>query len=198
MTTKTKTLTAIAVVLAAIPAISWAQQGSPMRQQPPQIDFATADADASGGISSEEWSRYVTEQMTARRAEAMGTRADALIEAGDANGDAALTRDELIAGFTALGEQRREDRGERGDRGDRGDRAGWHGHGQGHGHGRWGRGDDDRGRGDWGRMDRGDRSAQIFERMDQNEDGQIDAEELTQMQEHMQRRMGGRMGRNDN
>lgn len=190
----TKTLTALALVLAAVPAMSWAQEGRPMRHQPPQIDFAAADADGSGGISAEEWTAYVTSEIAVRRAEAMSTRADALIGAGDANGDGMLDRDEVIAGFTILGDQRREMRanrhaegdgggwmrghGRRGHDGDRGEMRGHHGH------------DGDRAeRRGGGAMEPGQRAGRAFERIDANGDGQIDAAELAAMQEMMQRRM---------
>ena len=224
MQTKTKALTALAVVLTALPALGWAQQGTPMRQQPPVVDFARADAAASGGISAEEWSAYVTARMTERRAEMQGQRADALIAAGDADGDGTLTRDELMSGFTALGQQRREARGDGQGQGQRGDRArgemrgdmrgddcdqgrgrdggrhgghdnrGGRGHGDGdRGHGRYGD-DGDRGAmrsgGDRGRgMESGDRALRAFDRIDQNDDGQIDEAELTAMQSRMQRMM---------
>ena len=119
---KTKTLTAAALILAALPALSWAQQGGmqggmqgqmqgQMRPQMPALDFATADADGSGGISAEEWTAYTQTLRDAMRAQMLGARADALIAAADANGDGSLTRDEIIAGYTALGDQRREMRG---------------------------------------------------------------------------------------
>ncbi len=194
MNTKIKTLTAVAVVLAAIPALGWAQNAGQTRGQAPQIDFAVADADASGGISAEEWSAYVTRQMTERRAAMMGERADALIAAGDANGDAALNRDELIAGFTTMREARGEMRGE--------GRDGMRGHDWGHdrGHGRGG--DRDGGRdGSRGEM-RGDMSGErmgrFFDRVDQNDDGQISAEELGEMQERMARRMNRQNNRSNN
>lgn len=214
MQTKTKTLTAVAVILAAIPAMGWAQQGASTRPQPPMVDFATADADSSGGISAEEWSAYVATQRTMQRAERLGQRADRLLEAADADGDAMLTRDELIAGFTALDAERREARGEgremRGhgrdhDRGrDRG-RGGMHGHGQGddqghgRGHGRGGmhggmRDGGDRDHGRYGDDDRGGmRSGMSADRafgwIDRNDDGQIDEAELSAMHDRMQRRM---------
>jgi len=41
-------------------------------------------------------------------------------------------------------------------------------------------------------MEPGDQMARIFDRIDQNDDGQIDAEELSDMQERIERRMGRR------
>ena len=207
MNTKTKTLTAVAVVLATIPAIGWAQQAGQMRGQAPQIDFAVADADASGGISAEEWSAYVTAQMTERRAAMIGERVDALIAAGDADGDAALNRDELIAGFTTMREERREMRGhERGEMrghgargGDRdgarhgargGDRDGYRDDARG--------GDRDGYRGEMRGDDSGERMNRFFDRVDQNDDGQISADELGEMQERMERRMNRQNNRGNN
>lgn len=195
MNTKTKTLTAVAVVLATIPAIGWAQQAGQMRGQAPQIDFAVADADASGGISAEEWSAYVTAQMTERRAAMIGERVDALIAAGDADGDAALNRDELIAGFTTMREERREMRGDRrgemrghGARG--GDRDGYRDGARG--------GDRDGYRGEMRGDDSGERMNRFFDRVDQNDDGQISADELGEMQERMERRMNRQNNRGNN
>jgi len=207
---KAKTLTAVALIAAFVPGLSYAQQGDGMRPQPPQIDFASADADSSGGISQQEWTTYVTAQMEARRTEMMGARADALIGAGDTDANGALTRDELITGMTALQEQRRAERGDRGE--------GRRGHGRDHGRGHdrgdgYGQGAEDGERGGWrGRMgrdhgdhgDRGrgmdpaERAAAAFDRIDDNGDGQIDAQELASLQEHMQRRMERRMGRDSN
>lgn len=198
---KTKTLTAVALIAALVPALSYAQQGQRTRPQPPQIDFAAADIDGSGGISQQEWTSYVTAQMEARRAEMMGERADALIGAGDADANGALNRDELIAGMTALRDQRRAEHADRQEtRGDeRGE--GRRGHGRGYDrddgerggrYERMGRRGGDRG------MDPAARAISAFERVDDNSDGQIDAAELTDMQEHVQRRMERRMGRDSN
>ncbi len=207
----TRTLTAVALILAAIPVAGFAQS-APMRPAMPTLDFATADADGSGGISAEEWTAYSTTLRDAMRAEMIGARADALIAAADADGDAALTRDELIAGMTAMHDERGQGRGRGEGRGMRGD---WMGGMMGH-HG--GRGGDDRGEGrgfgrhggdDHGRRGemrgemRGDgqggRDGQMrgegrgpggmgdrmFARIDDNGDGQIDAAELAQAQEFL-------------
>lgn len=213
---KTKTLTAAAVILAALPALGWAQQAQPMRPQMPAFDFAAADTDASGGISSEEWTAYTRTLRDGMRAQMLGARADALIAAADANGDGSLTRDEIIAGYTALGAQRAEMRGqmdegrgpgmmrgegrgargddcERGERGDRGHRHGDHERGGMRGHDDHGRGGHDRGGRDMGmqgmQMDPAQRAAQSFDRIDLNGDGQIDADELNLAQQVMQHRM---------
>jgi len=203
---KTKTLTAVALVLAAIPALGWAQSGAPARMGPPQVDFAAADADSSGGISQAEWTTYVTAQMQERRDARLGAMADELIGAGDANADGLLNRDELMSGFTSMREQRLAARGDSdgegygrghrrfgGDGDEDGDR-GWRGRGH----------DDDRGamrgsrgdRGDrGGRMDPAERAIRAFEHFDQNEDGQISAEELADVQDRIERRMERRAGR---
>jgi len=194
---KTKTLTAAVLILASVPAFVSAQDTMPMRPQPPQVDFAAADADSSGGISVEEWTAHVTELMAERRTEMMGTRADALIAAGDANADSQLNRDELISGFGIIGERRREMRENRREN-RRGEGRGWlrggrHGHGEMRGHGDYDDGHHGmRGegrRGGHGGMEPGQRVINAFERIDLNGDGQIDAEELELMQEMMQRRM---------
>ncbi|MCA0207339.1 hypothetical protein [Pararhodobacter sp.] len=191
-----KTLTAVALLMAALPAASFAQ-GAPARPTPPTLDFATADADGSGGISAEEWTAYSATLHTEMRAQRMAARADALIAAGDANGDTALDRDELIAAMTAQADERREARGE--GRGRMGAMMARH-HG-GEDHGRWGRGGErgemrgERGgerremRGERG-GDRGPRAMSGehsggggFTRIDANDDGQIDAQELAHAQE---------------
>lgn len=193
-----KTLTAVALLIAALPAASFAQ-GAPARPTPPTLDFAAADTDGSGGISAEEWTAYSATLHSEMRAQRIAARADALIAAGDANGDTALDRDELIAAMTAQADERREARGERrGPMGGmmRGMMGGHHGE-DGHGRGGWGR---DGGRpemrgdmhgprggergGDRGpRAMGGDRAGHGFARIDANGDGQIDAEELAHAQE---------------
>ncbi|GAB1381340.1 hypothetical protein MASR1M49_41860 [Pararhodobacter aggregans] len=107
-----KTLTAVALLMAALPAASFAQS-APARPAPPTLDFAAADTDGSGGISAEEWTAYSATLHSEMRAQRIAERADALIAAGDANGDTALDRDELIAAMTAQADERREARGER-------------------------------------------------------------------------------------
>lgn len=201
---KTKYLTAFVVTLVTVPIIGFAQgAGQGMaRMATPQVDFATADANSDGGITSEEWVAYAETMAVTQRSTMIGARADELIAAGDANGDSLLNRDELIAGMTALRDQRRSERGERGEgrRGDwmrghhdndeaRGDRGGLRGMiGGMFGHGdRSGRGFEDMRGGD--RMEPGDRAERAFEWIDRNGDDRIDAEELAQMQDFMQRRM---------
>ncbi|WP_127104433.1 EF-hand domain-containing protein [Pararhodobacter zhoushanensis] len=191
----TKTLTAIALLIAAVPAASFAQSGPMAGMTPPTLDFAAADADGSGGISAEEWTAYSATLHSEMRAQRTATRVDALIAAADADGDGALTRDELITGMTAMGDTRRESRG--GMRGGHGERHGMRGD-----HGGWGghhmRGDDDHGRrgemrdgqrgGQRGEMrgERGgDMASRSFARMDRNDDGSIDATELGQAQEFL-------------
>lgn len=200
-----KTLTAAALILATLPGLGFAQD-RPARPVP-VLDFATADANADGAISGEEWSAYSSSLMQSMRAEGMGMRADALIASGDANADGLLSRDELIAGMTAQrgerGEGRRggmhgEGRGHHGD----GEGQGWGRHGDGEGHG-WGRHGGERGgeRGrDGGRRGEmrgdgpmgGDRG---FARIDDNGDGAISPEELARAQEFLNW-MAQRPGRN--
>ncbi|WP_068304127.1 hypothetical protein [Pararhodobacter sp. CCB-MM2] len=206
----TKTLTAVALLLAAIPAASFAQDAAtPARPTPPVLDFAAADTDGSGGISTEEWSAYATTLRDARRAEMIGARADALIAAADADGNGALTRDELVTGMTAMGEERRDEMRERfamgrhggdergprmGHGDDRGERHEMRGE-RGERHERGERGERaERGeRGDRGerrmagmhdRMgERGERGGMGFARIDADSDGQISPEELAHAQE---------------
>ncbi|MCB1391356.1 MAG: EF-hand domain-containing protein [Rhodobacteraceae bacterium] len=142
-----KTLTAVALLLAAVPAATFAQN-APMRPTPPTLDFATADADGSGGISAEEWTAYASTLRDQMRAQMIGARADALMTAGDANGDGSLTRDELVAGMSTLGDERREARGDGPMGGMRGMMRHHHGEGDGEGRGGWHRrGGDDHERG---------------------------------------------------
>lgn len=149
-----KTLTAIALLMAAVPAASFAQSANmPARPAMPALDFAVADADGSGGISAEEWTAYTTTLRTEMRAQMMGARVDALIEAADADGNGSLTRDELVAGMTAMADERQQARGERRGEGGFMQRMMSHFHGDDEGRGgRHGRGGD----GDRGAMRGGD------------------------------------------
>ena len=200
---KTNTLTAIAALLVALPTLGFAQASGQGMARPamPVVDFAAADANADGGISQEEWVAYAATMAGSRGAARMAERADGLLAAGDANGDSQLNRDEIIAGMTALRDQRRAERGERGD-GQRGGRMRGHHDGDGAGHGRQGGwrgmfgglfGGDDRGpqgmRGGADGMEPGERAGRAFEWIDRNGDDRIDAEELAEMQTFVQRRM---------
>ncbi len=150
---KTTTLTAIALIMAAIPAAGFAQQGM-NRPMMPTFDFAAADANADGGISADEWGAYTTGLMQTARSERVGARADAIMQAADSNSDGMLNRDELVAGLTARAEEMRLARGEgRGMMGGerRGEMRGHHDGGRGEGcdhdgHGRGGQGRDGSGR----------------------------------------------------
>lgn len=179
-------LTAAVLILVAIPSLSLAQDAT--RMAPPQIDFAAVDADASGTISQAEWTSFMTAQMAERRAARLGDMADRLIAAGDADADGQLTRDEVIAGFTSLHDERRAARAEAGER-----------HGHRHGHRARAEGGDHAMGGHHhrrgARMDPAERAVHAFERIDRNEDGQIDANEFSRMQERMQERMERRMER---
>jgi len=206
---KTGTLTAIALIFAALPVAGFAQT-APVRPAPPVLDFATADADGSGGISPEEWTAYTATLRDGMRGQMIAARADALIAAADSDGDGVLTRDELVAGMTAMA----EGRGERGEgrgygrTGPRGPMMDHHPRGE-HGE-RAGRGErgergerrEDR-RADRGEMrDRmrggergGERGGMGFARIDANGDGQIDAAELAHVQDVLNW-MAQRPGRN--
>ena len=150
-----KTLTAIVLLMAAVPAASFAQSANmPARPTPPTLDFAAADADASGGISAEEWTAYATTLHAEMRTQMIGARADALMAAADADGNGSLTRDELVSGMTAVADQRQQARGQgrgAGGRPEGGFLQGMMDHFRGGGEGRgdrYGRGDDhDHGRG---------------------------------------------------
>lgn len=185
-----KTMTAAALILAALPSLGLAQD-RPARPVP-VLDFATADANADGAISGEEWSTYSTALMQTMRAEGVGMRADALIASGDANADGLLSRDELVAGITAQMDARGE--------GWMGGPEGRHGGMRGEGHGRrgeghgWGRGGEGRHHGGMhgdGPMG-GDHG---FSRIDNNGDGAISTDELAQAQAFLTW-MAQRPGRN--
>lgn len=124
---KTKSLTAIALMLAVLPVAGFAQggpQAGAARPAMPAFDFAAADTDSSGGISLEEWTAYTTALRDTMRSERLGARADALLEAGDADGDGLLSRDELIASLGARGDEMRGQMQDR--RGERGSMMGQH------------------------------------------------------------------------
>lgn len=180
-----KTLTALAALMLALPLAATAQDAT--RPAMPTLDFATADANGDGGITSDEWATYAAALMQGRMAEGIATRADALLTAGDANGDGMLNRDELVTAMTARMDEMRTQRGER-----------MHGHdGDGRRHG-WGRhhdGERAEGRGDH-RGERGERGmGRAFSRIDQDDNGILSPEELAQAQVMMER-MGQHRGRN--
>lgn len=173
---RTKTLTAAALALALIPTLGLAQEGP--RHPMPQFDFSAADADASGGVSYPEFTAYLQAQMQERRAERLGDRADRLLAAGDADGDGALTRDELIAGAGALGDERRARMRDHGD--SRGaERREMRGHGP---------------RG----MDPERMANRLFDRIDSDNDGQVSPDEAQIAQERMQERFQRRQARQSN
>lgn len=167
---RTRTLTAAALILAALPTLALAQT-----RPAPVLDFAAADTDGDGAISRQEWTTYSGSLMQGLRADRLGQRADALLAAGDADGDGALNRDELVAALTAQADQRGERmRGPRGDDMAQMRRQGRHHH-EGHG-GRHGEMRGDRG---------GDRAARGFARMDADGNGSLSPEELAQAQEFL-------------
>ena len=190
-----KTLTAAALVLGLVPGLAVAQ--SRMGQMP-QIDFAAADVDGSGGLSSAEFGAALQTMMQNGRSAMIAEQADALIAAGDADGDGLLSRDELVTGMTSVAETRQANRGDRmgrggheggdqagrGQRGERGERGGDRGGDR----AQQGEGRGERG----GRMDPEQRLTQIFSRIDANSDGEIDETELASAREAMQQRMGQR------
>lgn len=196
---KLATVSVVALVLGLTPALASNHRGAegPMM---PQLDFATADANGDGAVSREEWQAYLGDLVQTRRATMLEARADALIEAGDANGDAMLDRAELIAGLEARHDamrasmsERHEQRGERrAERGERrsedgaGRRADREGRGQGHSMGRGA-----------GMMSGDDFAERSFSRIDANDDGQISAEEFAAAQVQWQERASRRRGSSD-
>lgn len=182
-----KTLTALAALMLALPMAATAQDAT--RPAMPTLDFATADANGDGGITSDEWATYAATLMQGRMAEGIATRADALLTAGDANGDGMLSRDELVTAMTARMDEMRGQRGER--------MRGHDGEGH-HGRGRHHDGEHGEGRGDH-RGDRGERGergmGRAFSRIDQDDNGIISPEELAQAQAMMDQ-MGQRRARN--
>lgn len=164
-----KTLTAYAMLAVALPTLALAEnnaQPSQPMHRIADITFADLDADSNGGVSREEWAGFLATQMSER----LGARADRLIAAGDADGDDMLNHDEIVAGMTALAEERRANHD-----GQRGRRHRW-GHSRDHGEMRSNRHDP---------MMRAER---IFDRADRDENGAIDAEEFTRMRERMAER----------
>lgn len=177
-----KSLTALAVILLVLPLSATAQDTT--RPAMPTLDFATADANGDGGITSDEWATYAAALMQGRMGQGIETRADALLAAGDANADGMLSRDELVTAMTARMDEMRETRGER--------MRGHDGEGRRHGWGRHHDGERAEGRGE-GRREGG--MGRAFSRIDQDDNGIISTEELAQAQAMMER-MGQRHGRN--
>lgn len=183
-----KTLTALAALMLALPLTATAQDTT--RPAMPTLDFATADANGDGGITSDEWATYAAALMQGRMAEGIATRADALLTAGDANGDGMLNRDELVTALTARMDEMREQRGER--------MRGHDGEGR-HGWGRHHDGERAEGRGEHRGEHRGERGergmGRAFSRIDQDDNGIVSPEELA-LAQAMIERMGQRHGRN--
>lgn len=200
-------LIALAAALAAVPVVAaadWGRNGAGPGAMLQNLDFAQIDANADGGITLEEWRAFATTRMAERRAGMVEARVAELFE-GDADGDGALSRDELTARIGALADERRADRGERrAERGERraerGERRG-DGRGWGHRHdGHHGRGEGRaEGRGERARMGGGDPEQALvraFQRIDRDGDARITQAELDAAVAWMQDRMQDRRGRN--
>ncbi len=174
------TLAALALALAAAPALARNDAGMPRSPALPQADFAEIDRDGDGRITLEEWTAYMLERREARRAQRIEARVEAIFQAGDADDDGVLTREELAAGLTALQERRMAEwSGRSREQGAR--RGGWQRR-EGHGGGE-------------GRMHRMGRPASVeewaersFTRIDTDGDGAISPEELAAAQERWQER----------
>lgn len=177
-----KSLTALAVILLALPLSAPAQETT--RPAMPALDFAAADANGDGGITSDEWAVYAAALMQGRMAARIEARADALLSSGDTDGDGLLSRDELRTAMTARMEDMREARGER--------MRGHDGEGRRHGWGRPSHGERAEGRGE---RHRDGGHGRAFSRIDQDDNGIISAEELAQAQAMIER-MGQRRARN--
>lgn len=199
---KIVTLTALALVLGTAPLLAQTPGTAPERL--PAAPFAEIDTDGNGTISPEEWAAHMTARMEARLSQRLGAHADALIQAGDADGDGQLNRDELLAALEAVTAERRAEMGERrGPRhemrgeGRRAEHRGWQGRQGGDERMRRGetrRGEMQRGERQRGEMRRGeprqanaiDFSARSFSRIDANNDGAISPEEYASAIEWME------------
>lgn len=162
----TKTLIA-ASLIAAVAGTAALADGSRGRGMMPAFDFSAADTDQSGGLTRDEFAAYLQGLQGA----VQGQRAQALVEAGDADGDGLLSAEELQVALASQRDGMRERMGER--------RQGREAHA---GRGQEGRGGEGRERG----------QARMFDRIDANGDEVIDAEELAQAMARMQERMGER------
>lgn len=169
-----------ATLIAAVAGSATLADGSRGRSMP-TFDFSAADADASGGITRDEFTAYLQVLQGAAQTQ----RAAAMVEAGDTDGDGLLSAAELEAALASAGDQMRSRLGERGERGERSERGERRERGEGRAQAQAGEDGAQRQGGD--RRERG--MARMFDRIDANSDGSIDAEELAQAQAHMQERM---------
>lgn len=187
----TLTLTALALVLASVPAVASADRAGGARALLQDLSFADVDADADGGVTLEEWRAFVTARAESLRSAAIESRVAALME-GDADGDGLLSPDELTLRMAALRDERRAARAEM--RGEGEDRRGWGRH-EGRHEGRYegrheGRGGDRAG----GRagMEPGEWIVRSFQRIDRDGDGRLTEAEFAEAVSRMQDRMGRR------
>jgi len=109
---KLSTATLVVLMLGTAPALASNERGAAVPMMP-AFDFATADADADGAITREEWGNYVGDLMQTRRAALFDRRAGQMIEAGDTDGDGLLSRAELASALEARHDAFRDRRAER-------------------------------------------------------------------------------------
>ena len=186
------TLSTAVLALAAAPVLAGPDRAGMRGMMMPAFDFTAADADGDGQVTREEFAAYATARIDAARGAMFEARAAELMEAGDTDGDGQLSIEELRAGLETVHAARMEARGEaRGDwrerraerREDRAECRGDRGEQPGRGYGRHGMRD---------AMDDDRRAAVIermFDRIDANDDGVINAEEFAAAEARWQERM---------
>jgi Ca2+-binding EF-hand superfamily protein len=108
----TLTLTALALVLASVPAVASPDRAAGPRAMLQNLTFAEVDADADGAVTLAEWRAFVTARAESARGARIEQRVSDLFE-GDADGDGLLSPEELSARIAALQDARRADRAER-------------------------------------------------------------------------------------
>lgn len=192
----TLTLTALALVLAAVPALASPERGG-ARAMLQTLTFAEVDADGDGGVTLEEWRSFLAARGDALRAERVSARVAELM-AGDADGDGLLSAQELSARMAALHEERRAARAEwrEARRAERAEGRGWGRHEGRHEDRRAGRRGEDRG---WDRrggrglgMDAAsadERIVRSFQRIDRDGDGRLTEAEFERARAEMQARI---------
>lgn len=198
---KPKSATAILALAAALMAAPAFAQSGPQSDgaatRPALPAFAEIDGDANGTVTLDEWRAFHTARAETRRAERIEARVSALFEAADADGDGAITREELAAGLQSLDESRREQAAERrGERAEGGERRAERGDRGGRAHGahrqQGPRGHRAGGFGSAFGADGDQWLVRSFQMIDRDGDGQITEEEYTRVQERFQRRVEGR------